>query len=54
MQNDGRLEAVLAAWNVSQVTGGIDIHRVFEACGWPPDEAQPTRTKLTNGLGYRG
>ena len=46
MQNDGRLEAVLAAWNVSQVTGGIDTHRVFEACGWPRDEAQPTMDEI--------
>ena len=43
MQNEGRLEAVLAAGTVSQViTDGIDTHRVFETCGWPPDEAQPT------------
>jgi hypothetical protein len=29
MQNEGRLEAVLVAWNVSRViAGGIDTHRV--------------------------
>ena len=48
MQNEGRLEAVLAAGNVSQViAGGIDTHRVFEACGWPPDEAQPTMDEIS-------
>ena len=47
MQNEGRLEAVLAAGNVSQViAGGIDTHRVFEASGWPPDEARPTMDEI--------
>ena len=47
MQNEGRLEAVLAAGNVSRVIAdGIDTHRVFEACGWPRDEAQPTMDEI--------